>query len=430
MSAVVHPLATSSDRAATAEPRPLRTPRVVLGCLTILVVVVSGIAAVWSLDSSGPATIVPTVSSVQPSYRWAVTTQFSDPSVTQPSSRGQVECRVQPNCVAGIFQPTCVDSLRCLAVAMLSGSMGVVATLDGGSSWRTERLPDGLYNLGPLSCRPSGWCAAVAFGKPASSLASVLLQTHDLGATWSTATINGSRAGPEGVACPAQGTCLVTAPRGGSVLVTHDAGRSWSSAPLPTYGPNSFSPIECASVRTCWAYGFTQPTTGAAVAYLDRTDNGGESWHSQAFPAILNGPSFGALKCPDRNTCWITGFHLTGPDATPLGNFMTYRSVNGGATWTQVVFPNQLLMNTASLGCTDRSTCWDLAQASHDPGPSMLLTTSDGGAHWASHRIAAKPIPPYNFAVCPSDQRCLVGTNPYSPRALIARLDPAPPNGA
>ncbi len=108
------------------------------------------------------------------------------------------------------------------------------------SSWRRERLPDGLTTLGRFSCTSSGWCAAVAYGTATGPSLGVFSSKRT---TWGRAGQRRPFArhlqrSHRGIDCPQPGDCLVTAPLGRSVLVTHDFGRSWViSAPLPHFSP-------------------------------------------------------------------------------------------------------------------------------------------------------------------------------------------------
>jgi len=425
MSVEANAIVVARDGGAIADVGLFWRRWLLLGTLGFLAVVVGGIVVLQRVDPTGPPTIAPTLSVAQPAYHWVVTAKFSDPYFNQRYPRSLL-CRETSSCLSGIRKPICIDDLRCLANANLDGLEGVVATSDGGSTWRRERLPDGLFTLGRFSCTSSGWCAAVAYGTVTGpSPGGVLLQTDDMGASWTTASISAIPAKiPSGIDCPEPGTCLVTAPLGTSILVTHDFGRSWvSSAPLPHFSPSSFSPIFCTNVRVCWAYGYSVAATGTPLAYLDRTDDGGVTWRSLVLPKRLNGPA--ALLCPDQGTCWMSGYHLAGRNAESVGSVKMFRSHDGGSTWTRVVVPNGLQMDATAMGCVDGNMCWDLAFPPSGPSWSTLLITKDRGTHWFTHRILPMPNTPYNLAVCPSEMRCLVGTMPFSPHTSIARLDPA-----
>ena len=128
--------------------------------------------------------------------------------------------------------------------------------------------------------------------------------------------------------------------------------------------------------RVAWASG-----TGGRVL---RTTDGGTTWRVDSIPGA-SALDLRAIHALDARRAWAIS---AGP--AEEGQAHIYRTVNGGATWTEQ-------WSTTEKGVfLDAIAFWDARHgiAMSDPvdGRFYLLTTSDGGATWT--RVPSERIPP------------------------------------
>ncbi len=138
-----------------------------------------------------------------------------------------------------------------------------------------------------------------------------------------------------------------------------------------TAGCRSLSAV---SERVAWV--------GCSGGHILRTTNGGDSWSNDSVPGAAR-LDFRGIKAFDAGTAVITS---AGP--AEQGQARVYRTTDGGRTWS-------LAWSDSTRGIfLDGVAFWD---AQHgftfsDPvdGRLVILTTDDGGAHWAK-------VPPVNI---------------------------------
>ena len=72
------------------------------------------------------------------------------------------------------------------------------------------------------------------------------------------------------------------------------------------------------------------------------------------------------------------------------GNAYIQRSTDGGMTWTSVALPSEIASHSIALPggffAPDGMHGW-LVGYDHDSSGALLLTTSDGGATWATESV-------------------------------------------
>ena len=167
----------------------------------------------------------------------------------------------------------------------------------------------------------------------------------------------------------------------GGVLSTVDGGATWT----PQSTPTSFVgyAMSCADSSHCWIAGYVQqPTGGPSVV---ATTDGGTTWTNQSPPVT----EMLSISCPDAMHCWAFG--STGPPGglPPPGQYALVSTSNGGASWATEPLPAGATnfggaQGQSALDCVDTLHCWAVGQL---PGGPAVLATSDGGATWTSQAL-------------------------------------------
>jgi hypothetical protein len=115
------------------------------------------------------------------------------------------------------------------------------------------------------------------------------------------------------------------------------------------------------------------------------------------------------MTCPSREVCYLESTNVAGPNSE-LTVTKVFKTVDGGATWSQVAMPSPQFLDTP-LSCPSDSVCsvgaeYDPAVSHSGPYPKgtsqSMLTTTDGGATWTSHRVTIDPVLGYDSSVDPS----------------------------
>jgi photosystem II stability/assembly factor-like uncharacterized protein len=267
-----------------------------------------------------------------------------------------------PGGVAPFHGIECLDAATCLA----AGTGGVARTTDGAASWATALVT--TVPLLEVSCAGAARCWAVGEG-------GVLSTSTDAGATWTPGTLPGglSPTRLSGVDCPAADRCVAgwVTPSGAGMLVSTD-GASWQQATVPA-SLDYVGRVSCADASRCVAVS-SDPVTGAAAALV--SGDGGLTWTTSDLPDG-GGWFTSAAACGDATHCYAAAFDIA-------SRARLFRSVDGGASWTQVATPSVVV---ADLGCTAATRCWAAQAERGAHAPGGVLATVDG-AGWV-----AQPLP-------------------------------------
>ena len=286
-------------------------------------------------------------------------------------------------------------------------------TTDGGTTFTDEPLVNG-DSMQSLSCSSDRDCTAIgwsdAVGGPDNFAAGVSARTTDGGATWSTGTI------PEGLGVE-DGLSVES----DSALSCADAEHCWMIGLIAIPSQN---PPQCAGIPIHEPPGTTTPTTSvqspavvavaqagsAAIAKefqkeagspqfgcsapgwpliigaLASTNNGGLSWTPDSLPSDVPQPVFESLSCPTDSQCWVTG-----SDAVPRQVGTTYDggqpillgTTDGGATWSNVTFSvptgapdpySQSYLSLGGISCPSAGSCVALGNAAQSAPSSPVYS--------------------------------------------------------
>jgi hypothetical protein len=280
-----------------------------------------------------------------------------------------------------LYDVACLSALRCEAV----GAAGtIVATADGGRTWRAQASPlrGSSTPLYAIACAGPGSCYVIA--RP-----DAILVTHDGGASWSRhvlpvgvssadltdqaclsayTPIAGRsalcRLGLLDIACVSARVCYAVAtapsaydngtpvpttphPAASSIWLTRDGGTSWTRQSIPPgvacngdcqsglYG----YPLEwvtCLSSGLCRAGGGDLVGCGhCGFAYAVLVTRGpGQPWICVQSTAMCAGVAPDAADCPAGTSCY--GVQSTNPFGGLNGGVNVYQSSDGGAGWDQI----------------------------------------------------------------------------------------------
>ena len=302
-----------------------------------------------------------------------------------------------------LYDVACLSALRCEAV----GAAGtIVATADGGRTWRAQANPlrGSSTPLYAIACAGPGSCYVIA--RP-----DVILVTHDGGTSWSRHVlpvgVSGAdltdqaclpaytpvagrpalcRLGLLDIACVSARVCYAAAtappaydtttpvpktphPAASSIWLTRDGGTSWTRQSIPPgvacngdcqsglYG----YPLEwvtCLSSGLCRAGGGDLLDCGhCGFAYAALVTHGpGQPWKCVDSGATCGGGP-DAADCPTSTGCY--GVQSTNPFGGPNGGVNVYRSSDGGAGWDQIG-PQQGWSSSVlnAIACPAALTCY------------------------------------------------------------------------
>ncbi|HVZ42134.1 MAG TPA: hypothetical protein VHI13_22835 [Candidatus Kapabacteria bacterium] len=232
----------------------------------------------------------------------------------------------------------------------------ILRTTDAGATWTESDIPDALLFAVHFFNPDTG----IVAGYVGSCNCGLIMQTTDGGVTWTSGTYTSSL-GFYGFSFPTADSGFICG-YNGTILKTTDRGQSWRKTKTST--SDVFRRIQMATPEVGYAVAghaqaFNRPTE------IFKTTDGGEHWNVQH--DYYEDKIFGDLWFTDANT----GF-LAGND----GHESIYRTTNGGTSWESIYTgPDSEVLqgirftdpsNGAAVGTNGR-----------------VLTTSDGGKHWA-----------------------------------------------
>ena len=202
---------------------------------------------------------------------------------------------------------------------------------------------------------------------------------------------------------------------------TTDGGDTWTDDPGPLTAPSRFRPIGWRDAMT----GFVSIVSGKPTDVLYKTSDGGKTWSVKTAAKDVNSLITYAVHCAGAS-CYVGGRSIsttTGPGA------WVAKSSDGGDSWTEVTAPPgtfaaqvwtldamTALVQTekGTYRTKDGGTTWTSVAAGMDylyggyikffdgltgyaQGSTMLLMTADGGATWTPAAFptgaAGKPNP-------------------------------------
>jgi photosystem II stability/assembly factor-like uncharacterized protein len=96
------------------------------------------------------------------------------------------------------------------------------ATTNGGSTWTSQTVPSGIFELDAIACMNAHHCFAGAV--TSSGFNGAILATSDGGTTWTSQPVPSSLSSVGDIACPSTLICIAVGDTSsGSVILTYAA---------------------------------------------------------------------------------------------------------------------------------------------------------------------------------------------------------------
>ena len=304
--------------------------------------------------------------------------------------------------LTGITAVSCASATHCWAGAYDAKGSAIIATANGGATWRVEYTTARFDDVVSIDCTSATHCLAIGDVDEATSAA--FLETTDGGKTWSVhatprpLALAGSLSCANGSDCWAVG--LAPDRADAAVARTIDGGRVWTAESVPALYTAMSSPfgLSCASAADCVVTG-----DGALT-----TTNGGKTWARHAAAGVPLGP----VACPSTRDCYAV-FNVTSAIPANEATFL-YTSANGGVTWKDVLSKPGHVAGLPGISCPTTTTCVAVGNG-YTPraggagtlyGLSELTSTS--GRHWAPTTVArAQTL--FADSCAPTTRDCVAG---------------------
>jgi hypothetical protein len=337
-----------------------------------------------------------------------------------------------PDPVQSLQGVSCADARHCWAVGSTvatstapSGPV-LVASVNGGATWKVQPLPPGIGYLADIACATPRTCTAVGQAGGAGVGPGVVLTTTDAGSAWTSQPVPAGTTDVTAVSCRTGVRCTALGTVAGRVtaLTPGGAGGAWvPRGPLPTAASVATS-LACTDSLHCWATASDTTDPSHAVGSIDATTDGGTSWIPQTVPA-----GTGALNAVDcvppatgsaggSVTCTAVGTTSTVLNGTRTGQGLVLTS-GGGATWsTEPVPPGVADLLDVSCGAGPcvavGATVGTAAQAG-----VVVLTPATGRSATIWRRSATVPVAlPLTAVSCVSLAVCVVVGESVSARLV------------
>lgn len=272
----------------------------------------------------------------------------------------------------------------------------IYTTADGGAHW-VARTVAGAPDLNRVVAL--GATSMVAAGDGGR-----IGRSADGGATWSWTTRTASGSGgtlshvdfvDENNGWIAGGHAFYDLPAYTAILHTADGGATWTWQNPGTLVP--LTSVDFVDATHGWAVG----THGVIVA----TTNGGVTWTPQVSGATADLTDVYFL---DTLHGWACGSYYSATASDGYG--VVLRTVDGGAHWTAASPAALQRIVLDGLAFSDATHGWVVGSSANveDGQPAVILTTSDGGASWAS-QVSYTPAVSHSIGTAGLDDVAVLG---------------------
>jgi photosystem II stability/assembly factor-like uncharacterized protein len=229
------------------------------------------------------------------------------------------------------------------------GPGAIVATTDGGRTWRRQEAPRGDFLAAAFVDTDHGW--AVGNG-------GVIAATSDGGEHWVSQADSHSGKTSEGVDFIDANRGWIVSPDS-TALSTSDGGATWTTQRID----GSPSGVHFFDTAHGWIVG---------SELILSTSNGGATWRRYAGP--LNGWHINRVQFVDDRQGWAVGIDHTDEPGSPTGDLVLATS-DGGTTWTRQSGPSGV--GLFSLSFVSASRGWVTGRY------GGTWRTIDGGKTWS-----------------------------------------------
>lgn len=227
------------------------------------------------------------------------------------------------------------------------GSAALFTTGDFGVHWSEAELPDGVASIASVACASTEVCVAVPnMGPNWEALPAYVLRSTDGGIDWSLISIApaGASDALEAIVCPAVTTCIGvgmtpggptigdTPTEGALVARSSDAGATWELTPEPSASAIAgFWGLSCTSDLDCATSGLVEYTHNQGTSAAFGSTDGGSTWGQLG---SMNGDDGATLAACALSNCWGIGANAIWPGLRLIDS-----SDDGGQSWTTDAAP-------------------------------------------------------------------------------------------
>jgi hypothetical protein len=284
--------------------------------------------------------------------------------------------------LTAITAVSCASATHCWAGAADARGSAIIATADGGTTWRVQYTTTRFDDVVAIDCASAASCVAIGYDSDGAGTA--FLETTDGGKAWSVHPTPKSLALAQALSCANGSDCWAVGLAGNrsqaAVARTTDGGRDWTSQPIPKLQTAMSSPfgISCTSGSRCLVTG-----EGDLI-----TVNGGKTWAGHAIPG---GPPLGPVTCPSAKDCYAV-FNVT--SAVPSNEeTVLFTSADGGVTWKDVLADPPDVAGLTGISCPSTTICVAVGNGytprrnGTDALYGLSELTSTGGRHWARTQV-------------------------------------------
>jgi hypothetical protein len=389
-----------------------------VGAAAVLVFVGFGAAYVMAVSDGGPLRTSAAIGRVSTVWRLV--------SAVGPAIRPFESTVGSPQ---GLRSLTCPTARICYLISSTTSTGrppdAAFRSTDGGMSWASINLPSGVFLDTSFSCVSAASCmvgaeSGIGSAVDGSNVAQLLLTTNDRGESWTTHPVP------------------MTPIRGA------DAALNQTISSLQ----GSLDDLHCFSLKSCIAFGTTpadQAEGGSdgrnpiSQTVAMRTNDDGATWSTHVFPwsTTPNGdPGWSnaqraAFSCPTEQSCVGLATVLAAPNYSHTfqmnGNtyrggqessLLEFRTSDAGASWSQT-WVSGVQGFVEALTCPDQNHCLAVAQVGKyaPPGPTDVVTTTDGGATWEPRQVLPAQNPSWDSLrsiSCPTINACWIAGSQQS----------------
>jgi photosystem II stability/assembly factor-like uncharacterized protein len=304
--------------------------------------------------------------------------------------------------LTAITAVSCASATHCWAGAFDAKGSAIIATTNGGATWRVEYATARFDDILSIDCTSATHCLAI--GDVGEGASADFLETTDGGTVWSVRAapkalrLAGALSCANGSDCWAVG--LAPDRPQAAVARTTDGGRAWTAESVPALYTAMSSPfgISCASTADCVVTGEGSLTT----------TNGGKTWARHAAAGVPLGP----VACPSTRDCYAV-FNVTSAIPSNEATFL-YTSANGGVTWKDVLSKPRHVAGLPGISCPTTTTCVAVGDGytpragGADTLYGLSELTSTSGRHWAQTTVA-KAQTLFADSCAPTTRDCIAG---------------------
>jgi photosystem II stability/assembly factor-like uncharacterized protein len=324
---------------------------------------------------------------------------------------------------------SCATVKRCWAVGIAgpnppaTGATVIVATTNGGSSWKAQHVAGGSTpQLSGVSCPTSTQCTAVGSNGASLPGSGVVVATRDAGTTWSDTAAPTNALAVTSVQCASPSDCTVIVSDGTLTWSAHSAdfGQTWQQeGDLPSLFLAG-NDLSCSAGGSCLVAGYVPTSNGHGEGAVSVSADGGQTWSLATVPAGLG--ILQSTVCLNTSVCLAAGTtSTTVSDVVPAKGELL-RSTDGGHTWvpSSAALPVDDIYGvacTTARQCSIVGTKWVGFPAI---GTGAVAQSLNGGMTFHASTSAYTPIT-LTALSCPDTAVCVaVGGNTVARITLIA----------